>query len=118
MPRTDKTRTAQNRARTLRKAMTPSELALWNDLRRGRLGVRFRRQEAIGPYIVDFVCRSRKLIVEADGDHHEGSVHDRRRDAFLRSKGYRVLRFWNDDIAKYPEWVRSQIREALETTAS
>ena len=95
--------------------MTPSELSLWQDLRGSRLGVRFRRQEPIGPYIVDFVCRAEKLIVEADGDQHDMSAHDGRRDAFLRSKGYRVLRFWNEDIAIHPEWVLAEIRAALDS---
>lgn len=94
--------------------MTPSELVLWRELRGRRLGFRFHRQEPIGPYIVDFVCRERKLIVEADGAHHQWSVTDQRRDAFLRREGYRVLRFWNEDIARIPEWVIEEIRRALE----
>ncbi len=117
MPHTDRTTSAQDRARRLRKEMTPSELSLWKELRGSRLGVRFRRQEPIGPYIVDFICRPERLVVEADGDHHESSGHDQRRDAFLRSKGYRVLRFWNEDVAKYPDWVLTQIREAIEVAA-
>ncbi len=56
-------------------------------------------------------------MVEADGDHHESSAHDQRRDAFLRSKGYRVLRFWNEDVARYPDWALTQIRETLEVAA-
>ncbi len=80
--------------------------------------MRFRRQEPIGPYIVDFVCRTRKLVIEADGDQHEISMHDRRRDAFLRSQGYRVLRFWNEDIALQLDWVLAGIRRALESEAS
>ena len=97
--------------------MTLSELVLWRELRGSRLGARFRRQEPIGPYIVDFVCRREKLIVEADGDHHEFSAHDERRDAFLRGRGYTILRFWNDDIAKYPGWVVDQIRLAIDREA-
>ena len=77
------------------------------------MGVRFHRQEAIGPYIVDFVCRQHNLVIEADGEHHEFLPSDARRDAFLRREGYTVLRFWNEDIAKTPEWVVKQIRQAL-----
>ena len=113
MPKHDKTRKAQARAHRLRKEMTPSELVLWKRLRRSQLGVRFRRQEPIGHYIVDFACRSRKLIVEADGNHHEHSRHDEIRDRFLTDEGYRVVRFWNEDIARYPDWVIEQIRKAL-----
>ena len=113
MAKLGKTRTAAARARRLRKDMTPSEVSLWKELRGGRLGYRFRRQEPIGPFIVDFVCRPKSLVIEADGDHHEFSEHDRRRDAYLRSEGYRVMRFWNEDIARYPEWVVEEIRRAL-----
>ena len=104
---------AQSRARALRKRMTPSELVLWRHLRGRKLGVRFHRQEPIGPYIVDFLCRERRLIVEADGAHHEDLESDRRRDSYLRSRGYRVLRFWNADIAAAPEWVVEQIQHVL-----
>ena len=113
VPKHDKTPTAQRRAKRLRKNMTPSELVLWQRLRGNRLGVRFRRQEPIGPYIVDFACREVRLVVEADGDHHEFSRTDTRRDQFLRDRGFTVLRFWNEDIAHNPDWVVEGIRKAV-----
>lgn len=94
--------------------MTPAELALWQELRARNVGVRFRRQEPIGPYIVDFVCLARKLIVEVDGDQHDRSDHDVRRDRYLERLGFRVIRFWNEDVAWHPDWVVRQIRLALE----
>ncbi len=100
----------------MRKRMTPSEVSLWQLLRRSRLGVRFRRQEPIGPYIADFVCLSRKLVVEADGAPHEISEHDERRDLYVCEHGFRVLRFENCDIALCPEWVVEEIRAALADT--
>ncbi len=99
----------------MRKQMTPSEVALWQLLRRGRLGVRFRRQEPIGRFIADFVCLKFKLIVEADGAPHESSESDERRDEYLGRLGYTVLRFENRDIAFHPEWVIAEIKVALET---
>ena len=93
--------------------MTSSELVIWEAVRSNQLGCRFRRQEPIGPYIVDFVCIDHMLVVEADGTQHEHSDHDLRRDTYLRSLGYRVLRFRNEDIAWYSEWVVREIRKAL-----
>ena len=59
---------------------------------------KFRRQFVIAPYIVDFICFERRLIIEADGSQHAESEHDKRRDAFLHSQGFSVLRFWNNDV--------------------
>jgi len=74
-------------------------MKLWLALRDRRLGgFKFVRQNPIGPYVVDFLCRDRKLVVEADGGQHADSVHDQRRDAYLASAGYRILRFWNSDV--------------------
>ena len=88
----------RNQARNLRRNMTDAEQALWRELRRNRFGWRFRRQFPIPPYIVDFACLEARLIVEADGGQHaQPSDHDRR-DAALRAEGWRVLRFWNNDI--------------------
>jgi very-short-patch-repair endonuclease len=87
------------RAKRLRREMTPEEKLLWGHLRDRRLGGhKFRNQQPIGPFIADFVCQEQKLIVEADGSQHDESQSDTRRDAFLASKGYRVLRFWNNHI--------------------
>jgi very-short-patch-repair endonuclease len=113
MPNNKQTKIAACRALHLRKDLTEAELALWQLLRQRGLGVRFRRQEPIGPYIVDFVCLSRRLVVEADGDDHGGSDHDRRRDAYLCRLGFRVMRFENHEIAWYFEWVIDEIKRAL-----
>jgi very-short-patch-repair endonuclease len=87
------------KAQHLRRAMTDAERKLWSVLRNRQLdGAKFRRQQPIGPFIADFVCHERRLIVEADGGQHADDLGDRRRTAFLESKGYRVLRFWNNDI--------------------
>jgi very-short-patch-repair endonuclease len=87
------------RAKQLRREMTPEEKLLWGHLRDRRLGGhKFRSQQPIGPYIADFVCQEQKLIIEADGSQHGDSKSDARRDAFLASKGYHVLRFWNNDV--------------------
>ena len=86
-------------AKHLRRTMTDVEVKLWVALRDRRFeNFKFRRQVPIGKYIVDFVCQEKKLIVELDGSQHEGSVHDQVRDAWLRSVGYKTLRFWNIDI--------------------
>jgi very-short-patch-repair endonuclease len=91
----------------------PVELTIWQLVRRDRLGVRFRRQEPIGPYIVDFVSLRRKIIIEADGSQHDWSDHDMRRDSYLRGPGFQVLRFENKDVARYPDWVADQIRTSI-----
>jgi very-short-patch-repair endonuclease len=77
----------------------PAEMVLWLSLRDRRLGgFKFVRQEAIGRYVVDFVCRERKLIVEVDGGQHADNAADIRRDAELIANSYRVLRFWNNEV--------------------
>ncbi|MQX37321.1 DUF559 domain-containing protein [Roseospira navarrensis] len=87
------------RARALRQAMTDAEKALWRRLRHDQLGVRFRRQHPIGPYIADFACRPVRLIVEVDGGQHAvRPARDQRRDAWLKGQGFTVLRFWNHDV--------------------
>ena len=89
------------RARQLRRNMTEAEKRLWSRLRSNRLGVHFRRQHRVGPYIVDFACLERKLIVEVDGGQHnepDGLAHDARRTVFLNRDGYTVLRFWNNEV--------------------
>jgi very-short-patch-repair endonuclease len=88
------------RAKELHREMTPAEAKLWSHLRAHRMGdVHFRNQHAIGNYIVDFVAPRRKLIIELDGSQHlEQEEYDEERSVFLRSKGYRILRFWNNDV--------------------
>ncbi len=88
------------RAQTLRDNRTDAEGLLWQYLRNKQLGgYKFRRQQPMGPYIADFACLPEKLLVELDGGQHAArQAHDGRRDAFLREKGYRILRFWNNEV--------------------
>ena len=74
---------------------------------------KFRRQQVIGPYIVDFVCLSKRLIIEADGSQHCECTGDERRDAFLGTQGFRILRFWNNDILAKSDLVADAIFAAL-----
>ena len=97
------------RARELRKNMTDAERLLWSKLRRKQLGVKFRRQVPIGNYIVDFLCPAKKLIIELDGSQHIDSEYDRKRDKFLESKGYTILRFWDNEVLKETEAVLQRI---------
>ena len=104
------------RSRALRRQATDAERLLWSHLRgRSLLGRKFRRQVPIGPYIVDFLCIQDRLIVEADGGQHAGQgPYDSRRTAELQARGYRVLRFWNNDILAEPDAVLEEIRRVLE----
>ena len=87
------------RARSLRRAMTQAESTLWRQLRNRQLaGCKFVRQEPVGRYYADFVCRDRRLIVELDGGHHAESRHDQKRDADLAALGYRIVRIWNNEV--------------------
>jgi BirA family biotin operon repressor/biotin-[acetyl-CoA-carboxylase] ligase len=105
----------KERARFLRKNMTDSERRLWSYLSRDQLGVRFLRQLSIGPYIVDFVCLSRKIIVECDGGQHHSQqrAYDQKRDLFLRELHFTVLRFWNTEILANIEGVIMVIQQAI-----
>jgi very-short-patch-repair endonuclease len=99
----------QLRARQLRRAMTPAEMKLWRYLRHGQLGMQFRRQHAVGSYIVDFFCAKAKLVVEVDGDSH-GAEYDSERTRWLsEQKQYRVIRFWNDEVLSETEAVVARI---------
>jgi len=87
------------RARSLRRSATQAELTLWLKLRDRRLsGFKFVRQERIGRYYVDFVCREQRLVVEVDGGQHAESFSDQQRDKVLEALGYRIVRIWNDAI--------------------
>jgi len=104
-------------AKQLRKDMTDAERKLWYALRDRRFeSFKFRRQVPIGRYIADFICQDRRLIVEVDGSQHEGSEHDKERDAWLESRGYRVLRFWNIDTFKALDGTLLAILDALNDT--
>ena len=88
-------------AKTLRRDMTDAEEKLWWELRGRRLDrIKFRRQVLIGKYVADFVCFDAMLIVEVDGSQHAGEVRDDVRTADLRARGFRVLRFWNDEVLR------------------
>ncbi|PTA66633.1 endonuclease domain-containing protein [Deinococcus arcticus] len=107
-------RDEQNRrARELRRNMTPEEKMLWQRLRGNQLGVAFRRQQALGFYFADFVCFEKRLVIELDGGQHAGSRYDAVRDSELRARGFRVLRFWNNEVAQNLEGVLAQISGAL-----
>ena len=100
--------------RELRSQLTDAEQRLWFHLRRRQLvGQRFRRQCPVGPYIADFACLERRLIIELDGGEHAGSAEDRCRDAYLYRRGFRVLQFWNNLVFENLEGVLSEIDRAL-----
>jgi very-short-patch-repair endonuclease len=89
------------RARLLRRQSTDAETALWNRLRSRQLsGRKFVRQEPIGPYVVDFVSREVRIIIEVDGGQHADNVDDVARDKWLSDHNYRVLRFWNNEVLR------------------
>jgi very-short-patch-repair endonuclease len=98
--------------------MTDAEVNLWMRLRANQLaGHYFRRQVAIGTYIVDFICVKSRLIVEVDGSQHLNAVeHDQVRTAWLQSRGYRVLRFWDNDVLQRQPAVLESILIALQET--
>jgi len=97
--------------------MTDAEVILWSRLRRNTMdGHRFRRQHPIGPYVVDFVCLPIRLVVEVDGATHASDderEHDARRDAWLRHRRFRVMRFWNHEIYENLDGVLDAIRRAV-----
>jgi very-short-patch-repair endonuclease len=100
--------------RRLRRHSTDAETTLWLALRDRRLdGFKFVRQEAIGSYVVDFVCREKKLVIEVDGGQHADNPKDRTRDATLTAQGYQVLRFWNSEVLSNREGVLSVILAKL-----
>jgi len=103
----------------MRSNPTANEAKLWELLRGRQLdGLKFRRQAPIGRYVADFVCYQRRLIVEADGPHHEeNAAHDLARDAWLRDQGFLVLRLPNEMIATDKGAVLSAIRAAVKTRA-
>ena len=109
----------KNFAKHLRRNMTDAERLLWRHLRGHRLvEQKFRRQQPLGPYVVDFVHFGVRLIVEADGGQHNASLHDAQRDAWLKAQGFRVLRFWNNDILLNTDDVLAVIFEALSGSPS
>ena len=108
----------RSQARALRKNPTEVERLLWRHLRFCQLdGYKFRRQQPLGSYIVDFVCLEKRLVVELDGGQHTGQTnYDSARDAWLRAEGFLVLRFWNNDVTQNIDGVKDLILKALEST--
>ena len=106
------------RSRELRKNMTPQEQKLWEIIRKRQFfGYRFRRQFPIGVYIADFVCREKKIIIEIDGGQHntdENLIYDNKRTEYLNSEGYKVIRFWNNDIDNNMSGVYEKLKDTFE----
>jgi primosomal protein N' (replication factor Y) len=100
------------RARRLRRDPTDAERALWHALRRNALGVGFRRQHPIPPYFADFACVEARIVVEVDGGQH-AEPRDATRNAAMQAAGWRVLRFWNDEVLRNRAGVLTRIQEAL-----
>ncbi len=104
------------RARELRQTMTDAERRLWYVLRDRRLrGYKFRRQRPIGPFIADFACLEYRVAIEADGGQHADNEADMRRTAWLERHGWRVVRFWNNDILLNAGGVAEEILEVIKT---
>ena len=103
-------------ARTLRTTLTRAEYILWSHLRNRRLqGLKFRRQHPVPPYIVDFVCLESTLIVELDGSQHfVQAPYDKVRDRYLEAVGFKVLRFWNNQLMAETDLVLEEIFKAAQ----
>ena len=106
------------KARTLRKHQSDAEKQLWQKLRNRQLfNLKFRRQCPIEPYIADFACLEMKLIIELDGSQHNQQIdYDQQRTEFLQKHGYRVLRYWNNEVLNNLEGVIEHIRQDLMTS--
>jgi very-short-patch-repair endonuclease len=121
MPAPPKPDRRVERARELRRAMTEAEKKLWWHLRELPLATsHFRRQATIGPYFADFACHKSRIVIEIDGGGHGDSrqiASDRRRTAYLTSRGYRVLRFWNNEVLRETEGVMTLIYDAVHQQA-
>jgi len=102
-------------ARKLRADMTLAEQRLWQAIRGKQInGERFRRQHPIGPYIADFACLDKLLVIELDGGQHQDRVaYDEQRTAFLQAHGWIVLRFWNNDVMNNLDGVLARVVEVL-----
>lgn len=105
-------------ARSMRKTPTPWEKKLWTQLKSNAFHTRFRRQQPIGAYIVDFVSFEYHLIIELDGSQHQDALRDKKRDAYLANQGFTVLRFWNNQIDAELDSVLEAIHAALTPHAS
>ncbi|WP_281252645.1 endonuclease domain-containing protein [Sphingopyxis indica] len=104
-------------ARRLRREMTLPEVLLWQELHGQKLGMKFRRQHPVGPYVADFCCMAAKLIVEIDGEaHNRGAnpVRDAARDAFLSAQGFEIVRFAAKDVLENMDGVVALLRSKAE----
>ena len=110
----------KNRSRQLRQKMTPSETKLWAALRDRRyVNLKFRRQQAIGPFIADFCCWDKKIVLEFDGDSHAGKEgYDRARQTWLEKNGWTVLRFWDSEVYGNFDGVMQAIYSACEASSA
>ena len=116
---TTRNKQAMEHAADLKKSMTDAEQKLWQNLRRSQLGAKFRRQQSIGPFIVDFLSVEHRLVIELDGGQHAlQQGYDRTRSAFLHNAGYRVLRYWNNDVLENIEGVMENIQSSLNVSAN
>ena len=102
-------------ARKLRRSETDAERKIWQQLRSHNLnGVKFRRQHPVGPYIIDFICINEKLVIELDGSQHQRQEdYDAERTAYLERNGYRVMRFWDNDVLLRTDDVMQVIVDTL-----
>ncbi|MEZ0260334.1 MAG: endonuclease domain-containing protein [Alphaproteobacteria bacterium] len=98
-----------DRARKLRRNSTDAEKVLWQKLRNNSTGYKFKRQQPVGRYIVDFFCLALKIVIEVDGGQHAVSKTDAARTALLESKGILVIRVWNNDVLSNIEGVMQDI---------
>ena len=107
-------RSVTRRARNLRQNSTDAEKRLWQHLRLKQLaGWKFRRQQPLGTFIVDFICLEKRLIIEIDGGQHAGNPKDTARDQWLKTQGFTILRFWNNEVLTNIDGVLEVIKEKL-----
>ena len=101
-----------NTAKTLRKSQTDAEKLLWKHLRAKQMeGLKFKMEQSIGNYVIDFICLEKLLVIEVDGGQHADNKKDEERDAWLKSEGFKVLRFWNNEALTNIKGVLEVIRE-------
>jgi very-short-patch-repair endonuclease len=100
-------------SKKLRKNMTKAERLLCSKIRNRQIGIKFRRQQPLGNYIVDFVSFEKRLVVEIDGGQHMDCLLDRERDSYLENSGFKVLRFWNNEVLGNIEGVMETIKKEM-----
>lgn len=105
-------------ARALRRNLTDAETKLWRGLRAGQIGgAKFRRQVPMGPYVADFLCYDARVLVEVDGGQHAASARDAVRDRWFAQQGFRVLRFWNNEVLQNLDGVLTVVADAVAGSA-